>query len=698
MSTRFFYILICFFFTASSLAQDYNYQHYDLNNGLSGLTVYSMTQDKDGFMWFATETGLSRFDGSNFKSFTTEDGLPDNEVLKVYADSKNRLWILPFAHAICYYKNGKIYSGANDSTLARLKLSSEPVDIYEDRSGNIVVIENSAVHVFMENGKVVSYNSFEGRRFTTLSIGENETHHVIVSLIFDENTYRNYGWGTVEVTTDSLGSFTSQINTNQVFKQASRLLRKKLEVFRISDKVHIRTNRSINEYLINVPDHFIGLSFINDSIFTFNCSDTVFLYNANRNKVVDQFSLGKIVNSCFKDNEGSYWFATTGYGVYRLGSNAFTNYNLTVNTNILPVYSLYKQDNYVYCGTSQGLLWSVDLKTNVLSKERVAVDVGEARITGILIKGDTLLVGSGQGIRYYANKKENIIVEFLNIKGMYNFGDSLLIATNKSVLKMNTKSPVITDTLWNGRATCAYKFKDACYIGTLNGLYKVNTDKTIQFIGKNEPLLATRISSITSSGTDLWIATYGNGIVRYGDNKILEHITENNGLTSDMCRVLYFNKGVLWAGTDKGLNKIVNRNNSYIISTYTSNDGLNCNIINCLLVENDTVFMGTPYGLILFTPSKLSDNSISDLHVNVIRSSKYSWNGYQRNINLEAGDNRFMVDYSGISFKSYGNILYYYRLKGLDEKWHTTRENIIDYASLPAGNYTLELYAINAFG
>ena len=35
-------------------------------------------------MWFATETGVSRFDGVHFKNFTTEDGLPDNEIIGLF--------------------------------------------------------------------------------------------------------------------------------------------------------------------------------------------------------------------------------------------------------------------------------------------------------------------------------------------------------------------------------------------------------------------------------------------------------------------------------------------------------------------------------------------------------------------------------------------------------------------------------------
>ena len=124
MLHRFIYILIILCKNFSLFGQEYSYQHYDLTNGLSGLTVYSITQDKKNYLWFGTETGVSRFDGSNFKNFTTSDGLPDNEVLKVYADSKNRVWILPFTNAICYYENGIIYNARNDTTLAKIKFKS----------------------------------------------------------------------------------------------------------------------------------------------------------------------------------------------------------------------------------------------------------------------------------------------------------------------------------------------------------------------------------------------------------------------------------------------------------------------------------------------------------------------------------------------------------------------------------------------
>ena len=92
-----------FLATVKTNAQEYNYYHYDVKDGLSGINVYSIAQDKDGFLWFGTETGLSRFDGENFKNFTVSDGLFDNDIIYVFTDSKNRVWIFPFKNSIYYF-------------------------------------------------------------------------------------------------------------------------------------------------------------------------------------------------------------------------------------------------------------------------------------------------------------------------------------------------------------------------------------------------------------------------------------------------------------------------------------------------------------------------------------------------------------------------------------------------------------------
>ncbi len=114
----------------SSYAQEYTFIHYDVKDGLAGSTVYDLCQDKDGFIWFATEAGISRFDGIHFKNFTTTDGLPETEILKLFADSKGRIWMAPFKNTICYYYNGTIYNQENDPLLKKVTVSSVVTTIH----------------------------------------------------------------------------------------------------------------------------------------------------------------------------------------------------------------------------------------------------------------------------------------------------------------------------------------------------------------------------------------------------------------------------------------------------------------------------------------------------------------------------------------------------------------------------------------
>lgn len=57
----------------------------------SGDYVSSITEDSSGKIWFATSSGLLKFDGESFKTISVKEGLPDNNVLSVYADSSGIL-------------------------------------------------------------------------------------------------------------------------------------------------------------------------------------------------------------------------------------------------------------------------------------------------------------------------------------------------------------------------------------------------------------------------------------------------------------------------------------------------------------------------------------------------------------------------------------------------------------------------------
>ena len=66
---------------------------YGTAEGLSGDTVWGITQDANGHIWFAATAGMSRWDGEQFQTYGVEDGLPHEQTNFVHADRQGRVWV-----------------------------------------------------------------------------------------------------------------------------------------------------------------------------------------------------------------------------------------------------------------------------------------------------------------------------------------------------------------------------------------------------------------------------------------------------------------------------------------------------------------------------------------------------------------------------------------------------------------------------
>lgn len=105
-------VLFIFLFVSQVLhcnAQEVPFRKFGLDNGLPSNRVYSFTQDKDGYIWIATEGGVVKYNGYSYKVFTTRDGLPSSDVWKVQEDKYGRKWLHCYANELGYIKNDKYY-------------------------------------------------------------------------------------------------------------------------------------------------------------------------------------------------------------------------------------------------------------------------------------------------------------------------------------------------------------------------------------------------------------------------------------------------------------------------------------------------------------------------------------------------------------------------------------------------------------
>ena len=101
------------FFTVLGLANEKNFrfQHFTPKQGLAQSTVYCIIQDRQGFMWFGTPSGLNRYDGYQFKTYMHDprepESLSEDRIKSLLEDSQGRLWIGTFGGGLNLFDRDK---------------------------------------------------------------------------------------------------------------------------------------------------------------------------------------------------------------------------------------------------------------------------------------------------------------------------------------------------------------------------------------------------------------------------------------------------------------------------------------------------------------------------------------------------------------------------------------------------------------
>lgn len=664
-----------------SFAQDYNYINYDVKDGLAGSTVYAMCQDKDGFMWFATEAGVSRFDGIHFKNFSTADGLPETEILGLYADSEGRVWMAPFKSTLCYYYNGKIHNQENDSLLRKIKIHNVVYAFTEDRDSKTIVVVTGAKIFFIKPAtSSVSYIPFYVSA-AMVRLGPNPFGKGIICATNDTvYTIVNEKKVSVQPTHAPRGYFISEINANGSFKFIKH-----------------PSDPTLIESTINA-DKNVKITFINST------NGAWMLDSVHADRYREVFLEGKNISRTFIDNENNFWFSTFGQGVYKLASREFRTFEFPGNRSA-EIFAIEKYKDQLYAGSGFFLLNLINgNKTRTINLEdHVAKVANILTLSRVLcfkkLHDNTMAIGLDGLLLKYDGNPRNIIYDRAGVKSIDQVDDTtLLVGTSGSASLFDLRTMKDKKTVYPNRSTAVCYYNGQYYVGTVDGLYIISKNGETKYLGDSIPILRSRISYFTRSDDGrFWVATYGSGIVSLKGYKVVDHITTGQGLTSNICRTLFLDNNYLWVGTDKGLNKINIHTAANPVVNYTTADGLPSNIINAIYIDSGKIYVGSPAGLTFFDEERISNYSRCDLKILDLSFSNKSRVPSQHH-ELKHTENSLKIAFAGISFKSGGDILYRYRLKGLTDSWDSTRQTTLEYPSLPPGTYTLQLEAINKFG
>jgi signal transduction histidine kinase/DNA-binding response OmpR family regulator/ligand-binding sensor domain-containing protein len=277
------------------------------------------------------------------------------------------------------------------------------------------------------------------------------------------------------------------------------------------------------------------------------------------------------------------------------------------------------------------------------------------------------------------------------------------------------------------------------YIGTMNGVNILKPSYyDLNFSGMVRPELSfehlkagscektlnnNEINSFFESfDGSIWICTQGGGINIY--NKRLKKIScfeEKDGLPSNnVFGILKDRKNRLWISTSKGLMNMSQNGNSWNISRFTVNDGIQGNmfVINAYYASNDgKMYFGGTNGFTSFNPNEFRENTIAPR----IRISSLSLNGreinfgdtidgrillnmpltYLEEIKLPHNLNSLSIGIAVIHYQNPENNTLMFKLDNFDEYWTTmpAGQFYIRYPGLAPGNtYLLRVKGMGANG
>lgn len=178
-----FLILFLLFIKSSSLfSQNYSsISNFNTQTGLCSDIVYTVTEDKENYIWISSPNGVSRFNGNSFVNFSTFDGLPTNDIFKIDIDSNNNKWLSGFYSGLYFIKDNIVHKVKNSDNFSNLAFSFERKGIiyfsnyyktksYMLQSGKLSEVKSNLILIDYNKSKntFVAYDNFK-RKYLLLS-------------------------------------------------------------------------------------------------------------------------------------------------------------------------------------------------------------------------------------------------------------------------------------------------------------------------------------------------------------------------------------------------------------------------------------------------------------------------------------------------------------------------------------------------
>jgi two-component sensor histidine kinase len=676
-------IIACIGFANIMFAQNpYAIELYK-SNGLPSNKVYDIKQDSKGFIWIASDEGLSRFNGTTFhtlKSFK-QSSTPGSCIIE---DKYGRIWYENFDGYLYYVENDSLKSLTQNKPVQYIPFG----------------ISNEFIYTIQENG-IDIFNLKSLILEKTIVINVTNIEH---ACMFNDSYYIFINDTLFKINKDfSITKSYSFIDNNELVKQ---IYADRHNLYVVSKLNENKKLYCIDENLniiktIKIPEvEFIQSSCIIDDNYWINSTNGVYVYSKN-GKLLHHYLENISISSALKDYQQNYWLGSTNDGLKIISDLR----NQIYTTKEFVPTKIIEFKNQFLIATKNGDLYISNTAFNNFKNIFKPAEKSEIHYLQYdSIENKIYLASKGftviNGNTYKVVQIENFAIKSLlridssyiafSASGMSGLIKTASIKSDFDSLfanSINSYNDLYKGFFNNNRGkTIAYNNETkSIYYGTNVGLYKVNLSGIKEIKGNGESFYASKLYYYNN--TLFALSTKGNFFAIKNDSTF-EILNAKVGLREFEIRNFKFINNKFYVLNNKSIHEFdfVNNASRKITPASTSFD------IYDFTVSNNQLIILTNNGILTFKIDDAKIKTDPKFYIHTLHTGDKQITDLKSDLELEHFQNNISIFFSVLDYgeKSYSKL--YYQINNGDLIELPENSNRLDLPLLAAGNYLIDFF------